>query len=370
MSSAASLVFPGSRSLGAWWRQLSPLRPRAQWVTHLLVHRVEALVRLRCSLPLAVFDRLALETVGRNPGASTAELSRRLHFEPQMVRQVLTRLAAADVLFERAPSCWEVTPRGQQSLEHGELIGQAHERRSFHFLEPETPGAGVHFVKLVASRSSPCPPPSDWAFDVSALTSCVRQPAQWKQRHGFPEEVESIVLRAAPDEKRSSEGNGVNDDARYLDKRNPMRWEQVVVDHCEHLVSVLILVAGADGAESLLGFAVHPEGWVLESSRPMLALDGGWRDVFPGFEGAANEDAWRQAWRGWARTSALAEAAVETCKVRFEGYRVRVYAPLSVLEPLRRARSEALRGNVWLLAGQGRTRVAACLEVLPASQSA
>src|SRR5262249_35580821 len=46
MMVSSSLAYPGSRSLAGWWRQLAPLHPRAVWLAHLLLHRVEALVRL------------------------------------------------------------------------------------------------------------------------------------------------------------------------------------------------------------------------------------------------------------------------------------------------------------------------------------
>lgn len=45
MTAVAPLTFPGTRALAGWWRLLAPRQPRAMWVAHLLLHRIEALVR-------------------------------------------------------------------------------------------------------------------------------------------------------------------------------------------------------------------------------------------------------------------------------------------------------------------------------------
>ena len=57
MTSAASLAFPGSRTLAGWWRQLASLAPQAFAVGHLFLHRLEAPVYF---LKLRKIDRFAL----------------------------------------------------------------------------------------------------------------------------------------------------------------------------------------------------------------------------------------------------------------------------------------------------------------------
>ena len=44
MRAAPPLVFPSSRVLAGWWRQLAPFSPQSLTVGHLLLHHVEALV--------------------------------------------------------------------------------------------------------------------------------------------------------------------------------------------------------------------------------------------------------------------------------------------------------------------------------------
>src|SRR5579862_8759097 len=43
MTAAQTLPWPSSRSLHAWWRDLSVYQPRQLWFSHLHFHRVEAL---------------------------------------------------------------------------------------------------------------------------------------------------------------------------------------------------------------------------------------------------------------------------------------------------------------------------------------
>ena len=71
MTGTLSLAFPGSRKLAAWWRQLAPYCPQTVWFGHLLLHHVEALVRLSrpCRLDrLALFVLKALALAESAPG--------------------------------------------------------------------------------------------------------------------------------------------------------------------------------------------------------------------------------------------------------------------------------------------------------------
>ena len=52
MNPAPPLPFPGSRTVAAWWRELAPHRPLRLWLSHLLIHRVEAQVEVLRPYPL------------------------------------------------------------------------------------------------------------------------------------------------------------------------------------------------------------------------------------------------------------------------------------------------------------------------------
>jgi hypothetical protein len=72
---------------------------------------------------------------------------------------------------------------------------------------------------------------------------------------------------------------------------------------------------------------------------------------------------WRLAWQGWCQQRSLPAAEVETCRFEPVDHRLVVRVPTRLMERLRQGRSEATRGDAWLLAGSGRVRHAAQIEL-------
>ena len=97
MDRASSLIFPGSRTLAGWWRQLQPCQPRALHVGYGYVHRVEALVQLVCSESIDSFTHLILQalTLDEKAGGNLdqamplAQLCERLRLPMAVVQQML-----------------------------------------------------------------------------------------------------------------------------------------------------------------------------------------------------------------------------------------------------------------------------------------
>jgi hypothetical protein len=129
---------------------------------------------------------------------------------------------------------------------------------------------------------------------------------------------------------------------------------------------VLALVPGdlEKEREQLVGFAVDPPNWVLRTSDPVLSLGAVWHEVFPELQAEVPEEQWRDAWRAWCQPRSLPPREVEACSLHREGHRLRVTAPSGFLQRLRAARSDALRGDAWLLGGRGPVRPAACVELV------
>ena len=73
--------------------------------------------------------------------------------------------------------------------------------------------------------------------------------------------------------------------------------------------------------------------------------------------------AWHAAWSGWCQRRSLPTVEVEACILDHQANLVRVRAPARLLDRLRAARSDALKGEAWLLAGTGRARMAARIEL-------
>jgi hypothetical protein len=344
MSSAAPPASPGSRVLAGWWKQLEPLRPNRLWVGQLSLHHVEALVQVRRPQAVDPVTRLLLRCLEITPGRPLTDLAASLHLDRQVLRQLLRRGEEAGLLEATGDAGWSVTPLGREAQRGGQVPQVDSVRRPFTFVESEPPGPHVHFLDVSAPESLPGSPADAGPFDPRVLAACVEQPPGWKRRHGFPEDVQEILAGSAPGAAPP--------------------WRQVVLDRPVRLFTVLALLPQAEGAEALYGFAVQPEGWVLQTSRPAFVLREGWPEVFPGLAHEPGTEDWRSAWRAWCEPRKLAAEDVAAGVLERDGVRLRVQVPPGLLERLQALRSDALKGETWLVAGSGRLRPAARVEIV------
>ncbi len=195
--------------------------------------------------------------------------------------------------------------------------------------------------------AGPWPGGDDWGFDPGALEACVRQPAAWKHQQGFPEEVREILdLPAAA---------------------TAPPWQRVIVDRPERLAVAMALTGRAGNEPHLVGFPVRQEGWLLQVNHPAFELREDWHAPFPDLGPQPSEEACRQVWRSWCQPRGLPVEEVAGCDVRPEGLHLRVTAPQSLIERLQAARSDALKGEAWVLIGDGTLRTAALLQLVGAA---
>ena len=324
MTAAVPFPLPPGRVLSTWLRELAAFRPGRLRLAHLLLHRIEALVRVAKPRSL---DALRAALLGQLAAAAPLD---RLGVDAEVLARWLGDLAAGG-LIEPSGDGWRLTDRGRAALDSGSYTAPAEERRSFLFADEDDPHSLPRLLPLRGPAVALAPPP-DWRFDAAALEACVRRPPEWKERHGFPTDVEAVVAPPGP-------GAG------------PADWRRVILDRPEQIL--LVFVASAEG---WLGFAVRPEGWALQPAAPALVL--------PADEGPADEpsaEAWREAWRGWGQGRGLSAGEVDACRVEPSDDRVRVFGPRGLPERLGGERNEA-----WLLAGAGRVRVAAPMEIVEA----
>ncbi len=356
MTSASSLAFPGSRTLATWWRQLAPFGPKNLWVGYLFVHRLEAPALWSVSLPLdplleIVLQALDLETM---PPADTRigedevcrRLDRRLHLGVPVVRRLLRDLAQLLLVEAPAGASWGLTPKGRLALKDRKIVVPQEKRSVFTFVEKvDAEGrrqAPPHFLNLRETPGVPWQVEADAPFDVSWLTSCLDQPPEWKAVFGFPSEVLAFPQTTPPPA-------GL-----------PPPWDRVIVDHSERLLVALVL---RSAEPALLGFAIRPEGWLLQTAEPLLCLPAAARAFSPDLADAADL-LWKQAWRDWCRPRMLAEAEVDACRLTFLGDRLRIEAPASLVRRLQAGKSDIVKGEAWLLAGANHLRPAARLELV------
>ncbi len=344
MTVPAALAFPGARSLAGWWRQLAPCQPRSLWVGHLLLHRVEALAVVARSDRLDPLHRLVLQAMSRAPDGTLEGIEENLRPGRPLLGQALDSLRSDGLAAFGAG--WTVTERGRRALETGAYARAVPERRPFYFVHGERADSAPHFLHLDATLCLPWTADADWRFDAAWLADCLAQPEDWKQRFRFPPEVSQIVTINA---------SQAADD--------PPPWRRVLVDRPERLPVALALTE--DGR--LLGFAVRPDNGTLQGDAPAFSLEEGWRDVFPRVADEPPAEDWLCAWHSWCQPRGLTGAGLDPVDLRPEGHRLIVTAPPKLMERLRSTRSDALRGEAWVLAGNGWLRRAAMLEVVEES---
>lgn len=349
MTRPPPLVFPTSRVLAGWWRQLSPLRPRCLWIGHLLLHRVEALAGVAHSVPLDPLDSLLLKALAVAPEATARGVDTCLHLGVQVVHRALHGLASQGLAEAGKPGEWSLPPRGRQALEQGTYTRYRHERRVFHFLDSGRPGEPPRFLNLDTHETVAWPAADDWSFPVHCLLACVGQSAEWKQRHGFPLDVQEILGAEAP--TTASAGQ-------------PAASQRVILDSPEHLLVALVLVPAETAGERLLCFAIRQDGWVLHTHQPAFTLESHWHEVFPELTEEPSPDAWRQAWLAWCQPRGLPALEAGVCTLERQGLHLRVTAPKRLVERLRAARGDAMKAEAWLLAGSGWLQTAALIEVV------
>jgi hypothetical protein len=344
MTLATAPSWPGSRVLLSWWRQLAPRQPRQLFFARLLLHRVEALVRVARPRRLDPWQRALLRLVhARAPGGDLETALTDLHMDRQVLSRFVRELTGAGLVHVNGTGVWRLTAVGLRALETGALAASEEERRTFYFLDNSAVGRPPHLLPLRGTLDAASPPALESPFDVACLQACLQQSLEWKARYGLPADVEAF---SPPHPDAPPEAN----------------WRRVVLDSLESLALVLVPTLQAGGA-ILLGFPVRTEGWALEAT-PVLELASGWEEVLPDLTQEPPPEAWRQAWRAWCQPRSLPPAEVDACRLERGDHRLLVHAPPRLIERLRTARSDAIKQEAWLLAGGGRLRSAAQVELL------
>jgi DNA-binding MarR family transcriptional regulator len=306
-------------------------------VGHLILHRVEALVRWARPTQLEPLQFLLLKALAAVPGESLEGLQARLHLDRQLLGRLLRKLSAHRLI--DTTSGFRLTAEGLRALEQGAYPQTVFERRVFYFADNEQRQHPPHFLPLIDPPTQPWPAGGDWRFDVDLLCACVRQPPEWKRRFGFPLEVEQVI--------------DANADCADVEP-----WRRVIVDRPERLL-VLLVQGKVDGGDCLRCFSVRPASWTQFSDSPLFMLGDGWSEALPALASSGTSEAWTDAWQAWAATHGIPQAAAETESIQISGTRLKVKVASAARDRLR----EVLKGDTWLLAGSGRIRPAANLEI-------
>jgi hypothetical protein len=232
------------------------------------------------------------------------------------------------------------------------------ERRTFFFVD----GRGnerdlesrLHFLDVHDVSGVSWPSAEGVEFDGRALQDCIGRPTEWKREHRFPEDVQELVLSGRP-------GQAIRGDERAPSAE---QWRGIMVDRPQQMLALLVLATTPEGDEQLLGLAIRQDGWMLQTAAPLFTIGPRWREVFPDLCENGSVALWRHAWRSWCEQRGLPPSEVEQCVLEVKGAKLRVIAPASLLELLRATRSDALRGEAWLVGGAGRIAPVANVELV------
>jgi hypothetical protein len=175
------------------------------------------------------------------------------------------------------------------------------------------------------------------------------RPPDWKRRNGFPEDI------------RSAAGDPVAGATGKVD------WRAVTIDRPTRTMLAFALCKPGAADESLLGFPVHAPEWLLREQEPVIRLGASWPEVFPDLAEDPPISTWHAAWRAWAQPRGLPQPEVSGCSLRRSGYRLHVTAPRRLVERLRAQRSDAFKGETWLLAAKESVHAAALVDIIEAA---
>ncbi len=344
---AAPGAWPSSRHLLGWWRELADLGPRRLWVCRLSVHRLEALAAVRRRRPLDPLGRALLRFLSLFPLSKPGDPSwSRLYVDPALLAGLLRGFAAQGLVESRGGG-WVLTAAGDKSLQADAILETTYERRQFPFLDRSDARQTPHFLPL-APGGGTAAPTETLSFPPALLEACIREPDTWKARWRFPADVEAILFPTGQPEA------------------DPPDWQRVVLDHPEELTALLVEVPPVNREATgprLMAFAVQPPAWALRREAPVLELGEGWEEALGDLTVPPSREQWKQAWQIWCQQRGLAPAEVEACGLEPGERLLRVRAPHRLIERLRAARSDAMKQEAWLLAGAGRSRTAARIEV-------
>ncbi len=289
MSHGPDLPLPSARALQGWWRELAGLRPGRLWFGRLLFHHLDALVEIAHAAVLDPLQRVLLRAI-----AADAPLS---SFDPQVRTRLLHELAHAGLLGAGGTN-GSLSPAGRSAVATGSFTRIDRARRSFWFVDNTGCAQPPQFLLPQRPLESGATP-DGWSFPPESLAEQVRRSAEWKQRHHFPEDVQTIVdLAAAPGD-----------------------WRAVMLDRTEQFLGVVV-EALEDSA--LTAYAVRPDTWGVECDAPAFTLSAPWQEVLPDLAVELSADDWRQAWLQWCQPRGLAEA--DACILEREGQRLLIRA--------------------------------------------
>ena len=179
MDRASSLIFPGSRTLAGWWRQLSPFQPLALAIGYAFLHRIEAPVVTLSEEPIDALTHLVLQALTLEEAGSIrlTDLHERMRLPAAVLQRVVAGMQGEGLLDPVKPDRWQMTERGQHALQNRWIPKRGPQRRVFPFAECMDP-AGQRlgppaFVPIAECVGVPWPVNDVHRFEIADLRRCI-----------------------------------------------------------------------------------------------------------------------------------------------------------------------------------------------------
>ena len=314
------------------WNTLAKDAPDCTvFVSECFFHTVEALVAVEQSEgmdPMALFVLRAFEFAKQ---ADAEHLDEVLHLGRQVTRQLLAGLTVNGLLKETS-STYVITELGRRTLHTGRIVKHVLIRRLFNFLHPSMQYLAVQDPKqslLFDLRPSQTPTP--WEFDPQMLRYAISQPAEWKLRHRFPEDIMDVIT--GPVSPDSAPGLAPAESGPVLPGDGTAAPQHLIVDKAQVLTSVLVARTEDSREVELTGYPVSIHGSLVKGKgQPYFSLHGpdDIHKAFPELGSFPTAEQVKQSWMAFAEQDMLAES--QRADVRFDKGRLVVCISADLLE--------------------------------------
>lgn len=362
MTLAPPVPFPGSRVLAGWWLSLSSFQPVKLWIGHFLFHTLEVPIHVKGSSALARFPRLILQGIALSPDRTNLGLALFLSLEPGLLIHNVRFLESRKLIELDETGSWQLTALGKQANAEGSYSSLYRSRGQFTFLEPDE-GSVPIFVPPLRNAGQESTEGINQRFDLSLVNACLHQDDEWKNQHGFPVEIADLV---PPFPGPSDRANGLplNYSAPDASAHRLEDWQRIGAKGGSRHHVLLVSSRGPNESDMLTGFEVNHHQWTFEVGHPLFRLTTAPAGVFRNLLDEPPLDSWTLAWREWGRQRGLPQADVQQGSCERTGHRLKVRVSRRIMDQLRHQRSDAMKGEAWLLAGTDVVRSIAQLEII------
>ncbi|MBI9017059.1 MAG: hypothetical protein JEZ07_07360 [Phycisphaerae bacterium] len=162
-------------------------------------HAIEACVSVSKCENMDEFEHFVLKAVVLLDVAGIEEINSLLHIGRQVIKRIVVKLVADELLVEVDDGVIEITKLGRKVVETKVMMKLEKKRHIFHFLDGSNAFLQINnnhrfLIDLQANET-----PVEWRFDVDSLRRCINQTDGWKKQQQFPTEIFDLITSHGQD---------------------------------------------------------------------------------------------------------------------------------------------------------------------------